>query len=281
MAFLDPVRRLMKALFGAPQVPAVEPESGPVALPDSPGPKPRIQPGPAVPGSTDAPRAHRPAQRFVLSVDEGGQFLVAVGDEITIGHVRTSEADLPFLADVGSLHVRLRRTDSLREGPIWRLAPLGEERTERNGAPLSREGARLVDGDLVRLGENLSFLFLVPDPASHTVLLELMHGAECAGAKTVCLLGEGEGGRLRIGAAEGRHVRIPNLRHEIAIVLSGGRLEFRSESGVQASGREPRANATLPFPPPQRFDLSVGRPEGSRPPFSISLSPFEVEESGV
>ena len=90
------------------------------------------------------------------------------------------------------------------------------------------------------------------------------------------LLGEGSGGRLRIGAADLRHVRVPNLKHEISLVLSGARLLVRCEAGVRGAGEDTPDGFALPCPPPQRFDLSIGRPEGGRPPFGLAIEPTEL-----
>jgi hypothetical protein len=226
-------------------------------------------------GAADEPEGSR-AARFLLTVDDAGQFLVAAGDEVTLGHLRSGRADLLFLADVGAIHARLHRRTSLRDGEIWTLRRAGKDQVHVGGLELADEEFQLQDGDEVRLGENLSFRFRVPDPASHSVVLELLHGAECAGAERVLLLGEGHGGRLRIGAALLRHVRVPCLDHEVEIVRDGDELEVRCAAGVFGEGATSEETFRFPCPPPRRVDLSVGKAQGARPPFGLTLAPSEL-----
>ena len=222
--------------------------------------------------------AGEPVRRFLLSVDDAGVYLVVTGTRLTLGHLRAARADLPFLADVGPLHAELVRGSSLREGPVWSLRPLGGERVRVDGRALGEEGCRLADGDHVQLGENLAFRLAVPDPASETVLLELLGGIDCGGAHHVVLLGEGEGGRLRIGPAGQRHVRVAGLEHEVAIRRVGERLLVRREPGAAGWPAGEPAELTLPFPPRERVQLDLGRPREGRPPLGIAVGPVELPE---
>lgn len=235
---------------GAPTRPAAEPPAIPPAIEEEPG-----------------------RGQFLLTVDDAGQFLVATGSWLSLGHVRAGEADLRFLADVGPIHAVLRRSESLRSGPSWRLAAHGAESVLVEGEAVGPEGCTLHEGDAIRLGDNLHLRFRAPDPASHTVLLELHHGAECCGARTVVLFGEGAGGRLRIGAAGQRHITVPNLDHEIELVRDGERLQVVCEAGVRGGAESWTEGFSLPCPPTRRVDLSIGRSKDGRPPFSLALDP--------
>ncbi len=243
----------------------------------------RTAPVSAAPAS-EPPRPSEPlapergGPSFVLTVDDAGQFYVACGARLRLGHLRAGRAELLFLADVGSLHAELIRTDSLRHGPVWRIEPLGAELVTVDGAAVGPAGLRLGDGDTVRCGQNLSFVFRVPDPASHTVLLDLQHGVECAGALHVVLFGEGEGGRLRVGAAAQRHVRVPNLSREIELQREGQRILVRCAEGVRADQQAAGESFSLPCPPPERVHLSFGTAQDGRPPFGFSLEPPEPLE---
>jgi hypothetical protein len=265
--------RLVRLILGADPFPALRPaheESGFVAASaaGSRGPEPR-RPTPPRPAAV-----RTPDPRFLLSVDDAGEFLVVASARATIGHLSAGRADLGFLADVGALHAELERTLSLREGPRWRIAPVGGERVRIGGVELGPEGAQLAEGERVELGPNLAFRFRLPDPASHTATLDLERGAECGGARSILLLGEGEGGRLRIGAGVERHVRVPTLAHEITIVREGEDLFVRCAAGVRAARSEHEGRFRLPCPPPQRVDLWIGRSEGGRPPFGLAIAPL-------
>jgi hypothetical protein len=208
----------------------------------------------------------------LLSVDGGGQFLLCAAERLTLGHLRAGRADLGFLADVGPEHAALVRADTLADGPGWRIEPCGAERVAVEGAPVGPAGRRLAAGELVRLGENLEFRLRFPDPASASAVLELLHGAECAGARHIVLFARGLGGRVRIGASRARHVPVPGLAFELELRWEGHELELASEEPLAGALEGERGR--LPFPPPARLALTVGAPRGAHPPFGLSLEPF-------
>jgi len=212
------------------------------------------------------------AMAALLSVDGGGQFLLCGAERLTLGHVRAGRADLGFLADLGALHATLVRADSLQDGPGWRIEPCGAERVCVAGVPLAG-GRRLAPHERVRLGENLEFEVRAPDAASASVVLELLHGVECAGARHVVLLARGPGGRVRIGAALGHHVRVPGLAFDLALEWHAGELHVRSEEPL--AGAITGEHGVLPFPPRTRLALSCGPARGSHPPFGLSFEPVE------
>jgi len=213
---------------------------------------------------------------FELTVDDAGQFLVACGTEFVLGHIHGGRADLPFLADVGAEHARLECFQSLRSGPGWRIVPLAGERVTRGGEPVPPEGVVLRDGDRLALGRNLGFRFRAPDPASATVLLELVRGAECLGSTRVVLFAEGPGGRLRVGAGGQRHVRVPRLEAELTLTRTGDRLAVASHGGLGRglvpNGAEVHADE-LALPPTERRDWSVGKASAAGPPVGLSVAP--------
>ena len=234
-------------------------------------------------------RASGPDAPFLLSVDDAGQFLVVSGERLVLGHVRGGRADLPFLADVGTTHAVLERVDSFRDGTVWSIAPLGRESVSVNGRSVS-ERVPLAGGDRVLLGENLHFRFEIPDPGSQTTLLRFPEGIDCGGGRNVLLFAPGEGGRIRIGSGAHRHVRVPNLDHEIIVTRSGERLHVRCAANIHgAEGVDDRTDSdtadrdpggvSMPLPFERRFDLSIGKPDGGRPPFGIAFGPSEVDEA--
>jgi hypothetical protein len=228
--------------------------------------------------STDRPGVPEPRARpareplgnaALLSVDGAGQYLLCAGERLTLGHLRAARADLGFLADVGAVHAELVRVDSLQDGPGWRIVPCGAERVRVEGRDVPLAGRRMAAGERVRLGENLEFRLQQPDPASASVLLELLHGIECAGARRIVLLAPGAGGRLRIGAALSHHVRVAGLAFDLALEWHGS--ELRVSPSEPLEGVPPH----LAFPPAERVALRIGAPHGSRPPFGLSLEPVE------
>ncbi|MEW6072172.1 MAG: hypothetical protein AB1726_06180 [Planctomycetota bacterium] len=275
--WLERVRRLLGATRRDPP-PTAPGEGRRAALP---GPVLLAHPVPLAPARpSGGEAAGGPAPRFRLAVDDAGETLIVRGDRLTLGHLRAGQADLAFLADVGPLHAELVRSESLREGSVWRIRPGRGEVVKIDGREVSAEGALLHAGARVTLGLNLAFRVAVPDDASRTILLVLEGAAECAGARTVALFGDGEGAALRIGPGERRHVCVPGLEHEISLVLRGGRLLVRCEAGV-GRPREARADVfLLSFPPPERVDLLVGPGRGSRPPFALTLFPVDSPRGG-
>ena len=147
-------------------------------------------------------------------------------------------------------------------------------RLRLNRSSASRSTSPALAGgssDRVRLGCNLELLFSLPDPASHSALLELAPDCAVGGPRHFLLLGQGGGGRVRVGAGENRHVRVPTLEQGVTLHLRGDRLEFHAD-GSEGEG------VSLPFPPPGRVDLTLGRrvegPAGRpRPPFGLAVSP--------
>jgi hypothetical protein len=230
-----------------------------------------VSPAPASP----APRR----DQALLSVDGAGQYLLCAGERLTLGHLRAGKAELGFLADVGALHAVLTRAESLQAGSGWHLAPLGDELVRVDGEPLARVGRRLVAGARVRLGENLELRYSLPDPASASALLELLHGAECAGARRVVLLAPGAGGRVRIGSAAAHHVRVPGLDLALELEWRGAELGVASDEPLRGAFEGRRG--ALPFPPLVRLAVNAAAARGSRPPFALSLEPIPSPAGGA
>lgn len=215
------------------------------------------------------PRGAAPAP-FTLAVDDLGSLLVVAGDELVLGHVRAGEADLPFLADVGPRHARLRRERSFSAGSRWLLEPVDGERVLARGLPLAGPRA-LADGDEVELGVNLAFRYRRTDPASESALLSLQRGAECRGSASVLLLAPGPGGRVRVGPGPHCLLRTAAPAREIRLELRGSELWLASES-VAVQGGAPRSTLVLAVPPAERVDVMAPRGEGGAP-FALSLLP--------
>jgi len=248
------------------------PVAGEQPVPPPPAPESVVAPVFTARPAPDGAGARVPLA--LLSVDDGGQYLLAGAERVTFGHLRAGRADLGFLADVGALHAELLREDSLRDGPGWRVVPLGGEPVAVDGRSLSSAGARLRSGARLKLGANLELVFRVPDPASASALLELQHGIECHGARRVLLAASGPGGRFMLGAGARHALRVPGLEMVLVFEHIPGALVLSSEVGAVTG--EPAPPSRLPFPPSERLCLSFGAARGSRPPFQCFLEPLPL-----
>ena len=230
-----------------------------------------------------ASKRSRPIDRtFRLAIDDVGEFFCIHGSEVTLGHARAELADLPFMANLDSLHARLVRTESFHSGPGWRIEPIRGQRVAIDGQLVDPGGAALLDGDEVQLCGNLSFVFRRPEAASGTAILELLHGAECAGAVRVLLFAPGAEGRVCISSAGGRHFHARRLQEDITLWIDERELVVESTADVRAEGGEVSTQNSSEFgpgglrvscPPAARIGFIVGRALAGTPPFGFSIAP--------
>lgn len=238
------------------------------------------------PAGEPAPeRAHACARLFHLAVDDGGEYLVASGERLVIGHLRSRTAELAFLADVDGEHAELVLVDSFHGGFRWRIVPRrSSELTRVNGVALTAEGALLSDGDRVELARNLAFRFVASETASSSALLELEHGVECRGALRILLLCPGSAGRVRIGPKRRRLISVADLTSEVALELRGDRLRIVCDGGLRQGGTEVPAGAgaelSVPCPPTVPIDVHLFARPRSRPPFLLLFRPLANEPGG-
>ena len=228
-----------------------------------------------------------PSHRFLLAVDDGGEFFVAAGSEFTIGHLRSPSADLPFLADVEADHARLAIADSFHSGPRWTLAARPGANVLLSGGALAGDPVLLSHGDVVELAPNLAFRFRCPDPASSSAVLDLTSNADLQGARHVLLLAPGKAGLVRIGSRRDRHVPVPDLSADIALEFveeGSSSLVVRCPGGVRVQGgvspAGPDPALSLPLPPPRSISLTLGARAAGRPPFGITVWPVRMLSSG-
>jgi len=224
--------------------------------------------------------APRTNPRFLLAVDDAGEFLVVVGQDVRLGHVRAKDVDLPFLADVAAHHARLRLVEDFHAGARWRITPEPGAHVALNEHAVGLDGAPLADGDVVRLAANLAFRFVARERGSSAARLELAGEIECLGAPRVLLLPPGPGGRARIGASAARTIPVAGLEHEIELAVDGvplgASLSVRCLAGVGPSpraGGEPEARLALPLALQATL---VARARGAgKPPFALIFRPAE------
>jgi len=220
------------------------------------------------------------SQRFLLAVDDGGEFFAASGASLVIGHLRAQEADLPFLADVEAEHARLAIEDSFHGGPRWSLAASPRARILVGGRFVDAKPVLLADGDPVQLAPNLAFRFRAPDPASGSAVLDLQSGSDCQGARHVLLFAPGIGGRVRIAARVDRLIPVPDLLQEVSLEIEGPSLVVRCPGGVRVQGGVSPGGAdpalVLPCPPERPISLNLGARPANRPPFGLTFSPVRM-----
>ena len=215
--------------------------------------------------------------RFLLGVDDAGEYFVACGSELVIGHARGGTACLPFLADVELEHARLAYSPgSFHAGPSWSLEALDAAGIVVAGRPLEGSPRELGEGDLVQLASNLGFRFRLPDSSSSSAVLELENGAECAGAVRILLLAPAPAGLARIGKSRSAHVPALGLDSPIELELEGERLWLACEGGLRRlaveEGETPLTRIGIELPPSERVDLTLARARGPRP-LGLSIRP--------
>jgi hypothetical protein len=221
--------------------------------------------------------------RFLLAVDDGGEFFAASGETLVLGHLRAPAADLPFLADVDAEHARFTLRETFHGGTRWSLAAPASSRVLVGGRFVGETPVLLADGDPVQLAPNLAFRFRATDPASGSAVLDLLSGADCHGARHVLLFAPGAGGRVRIAARVDRLIPVPELTQEVSLEIDGDALVARCAGGVRVQGgAAPRAEhgsdpaLAIPFPLSQPIAIDLGARPPGRPPFGLTFSPVRM-----
>lgn len=212
--------------------------------------------------------------RFHVEIDDGGELLAVASDRVVIGHLRSSAADLRFLADVEAEHARLVRRDSFHSGPSWQIERVEAREVRVNGRAIDAASVGLFDGDEVVLARNLAFRFREPQATSQSAVLELSRGAECEGALRILLFAPGESGIVRIGSKRDRHIPLADIEHEISLKLSGGELWVHCAGGVERAGADSSTTLSVACPPAEPQHLSCRARAQGRAPLWISLRPL-------
>jgi hypothetical protein len=228
----------------------------------------------ALPAPSAAPAVVR---RFHLAIDDGGEFLALLGARLVVGHARAGKADLPLLADLESEHAELSLCESFHAGPSWVLRPIGEHTVRVGGVLVGAEGAVLSDGAEIELASNARMRFRLPERASSTAILELLHGLESEGVARVLCFAPRTAGRVRIGPHVHRHVTVAGLEHEVVLLLDSDALTVSCAGGVHArdSGEPAAVELRVLQPLSTPLDLVVNARPSQRLPFGITLRPIE------
>ncbi len=219
---------------------------------------------------------------FDLEIDGVGEFLVVSGSLVTIGHPGGQVADLRILADIDPSHVRLVCSESFHAGPGWRVEPVGEQVIAVRGQPIDPGGAVMHDDDEVQLAGDLTFVFRRLDAASGSAILELLHGAECAGRKRVLLLAPGPFGRVRLGPLSEGYFRTSRLKEEVTLRIEDSSLVVESPAELQVESAQAHlpglfepisGGVRISCPPAARVEILIDREEPEDLSRSISVSP--------
>lgn len=184
----------------------------------------------------DIAKAQGLERLFVLRVDEGGEFLVARQDSITIGNVRDGRADLPILASLAGVHARIRRSMSFHGGMEDRI--LAHDGTMFVGGR-DVDSHVLRDGDEVQLGKVVSLRYTLASSRSLTATLRLGSPFQIAGTDTILLLKDrGRDGRILIGNRPDSHVRVPKVEDELELFVGrDGQVRVRFAGQGEIDGR--------------------------------------------
>ncbi|MEM8711423.1 MAG: hypothetical protein AAGG01_10760 [Planctomycetota bacterium] len=224
-------------------------------------------------------------------MDDVGDLLFLVGRGASIGHVASAEPDLGLLGDIDALHARLALTETFHSGLAWSLSVVPGAAAVRVdgkawGAGMGPRPLRA--GDRVEFGEAASFLCRQTDPSSASMVLELERRSEIQGCRRVVLLVPELAGRVRFGRHLRRHVVIPGLSHDVAVLAhvegreaplltvacEGGVRRVGGASGAVEGAGETDRSASFGLPIEQRVDLALGAAPDRMPPFGMALRPI-------
>lgn len=173
---------------------------------------------------------------FLLRVDEGGEFVVARGDSLTIGNLRDGSSDLPILANLAGCHARIDRRMSFHGGMQDTIrAEKGEIFVDGRGVT----EVRLVSGTRVRLGASVEFEYTVPSTRSLTSQIVLRGGFQVSGTEKILLMKDrGRDGRILIGAAKDAHVAVRGAESEVELFADrNGQVRVRCDARGTIDGR--------------------------------------------
>lgn len=182
-------------------------------------------------------------QRFFLRIEEGGEYLVLLGESVRIGNARVHGNDLPILANISSHHAELSRSTTFHGGTRYLLKGLDARPVTVGGRPVPPEGRALTDGDLLRFGASLEISFHQPSPRSQSAVLRLRDGFDVQGVERVILMKPGgRSGRLLFGPEGRAHLRAPQPLDLELWVDEEGRLRGRSDQPWRIDGHAVEAS---------------------------------------
>lgn len=182
-----------------------------------------------------ADAVRRDGRRFLLWVDAVGGYLVCTGDEVTLGQPVPGRAiDVPILADLSSVHARIRRG-----GEGYLLEAVRD--TQLDGRPVTGT-VPLVDGQTIELGRGVLLRFVQPHALSSSARLEFVsrHRTQPS-ADAVLLMAES----LVLGAKTNSHVVCRDWSEEVVIHRSGETLYCCTPGAFEVDGEPQQDRAAL------------------------------------
>lgn len=189
------------------------------------------------------------AERFIVRVEEGSDYLVLAKDVIRIGNIMGEGLDISIMASISTEHAEIRRTRSFHGGCKYEIEALPGKDCFVNDRRIDVE--TLGNGDRVRLGEDLEFVFRLPSSKSKTAMLELREGFEVDGVRQILLmLPAGREGRVVVSRGPDAHITMPGAERSVEIYRPSeghfaGELVCHSNTGVRVDGEGGAAEERL------------------------------------
>ncbi|MBK8977963.1 MAG: hypothetical protein IPM29_18810 [Planctomycetes bacterium] len=174
--------------------------------------------------------------RFLLRVDDGGEFLVVRSDSWTIGNLRDGTADVTLLASLAGVHARFSRSMSFHGGQRDRIVA---ERGAVSCDGRQVDELELSDGRRVALGGPVGIEYRRPNPRSLTAVLRITGGFRVAGTERILWMKDrGRDGRILLGAGRDQHVPVESATGSVEIFADrDGRIRVRCDGEGSIDGR--------------------------------------------
>ncbi len=192
--------------------------------------------------------------RLLLWVDAVGGYLLALGDEVSLGQPAAAGAapDVPILGDLSRRHALIRR-----EGEAYSIEALRPVRIDGKSVGHT---APLLEGSTIDLGQGVRMRFRRPHPLSATARLEFAspHRTQPS-TSAVLLMAEA----CIMGPAATSHIVAPQWQHEVVLFRQGDELGCRTSAKITVDGVNWRGRSKL---------KPKSRVEGAE--FAFSLEPI-------
>lgn len=199
---------------------------------------------PAASQSTSTENRETLADRYLLSVDGAGVFLLILADEVTLGGYRPDDprADVCLMADLSRQHLTLSRS---RDGYV--LKPHGSATWEDGRELPPDEPVPLGQSAGWSVGENIEIRFRQPTVLSLTAVLDFpsshrpLAGPTGSAVDGVILMDQ----NCLIRPGSGQHVSLGDGRDGVILYRSKGRLWCKSKTDFRINDEVTTNNCAL------------------------------------